>query len=49
MIARLICWLVGHKRGVRISLAGLGDSAEFCCPRCKATWERKIYARKGKA
>lgn len=47
MIARLICWLVGHKRGVRTIQSA--DHAKFQCPRCKATWERKIYARKGKA
>ena len=48
MIARLICRLFGHKRGVRINLAGAGDTAEFACPRCRATWTRKVYARKTK-
>lgn len=46
MIARLICRLFGHKRGVRINVAGPGGSAEFACPRCRATWARKIYRRK---
>mgnify|MGYP000890613710 CR=1 FL=1 len=50
MIARLICRLFGHKRGVRVSetLDGQGSkSADFRCPRCNAMWSRKVYARKG--
>jgi transposase-like protein len=52
MIARLICWLVGHKRGIRFTdstVTTTAQEARFRCPRCKDTWSRKVYARKGKA
>lgn len=46
MISRLICWFKGHKRGKRVAFAG--DTADmgkrFQCPRCKATWFRKVKA-----
>ena len=71
MIARIICWLYGHKRGKRVSVpvtreipAAKGlvatDAMGFSgtirratltqneimlqCPRCKATWTRKVKA-----
>ena len=51
MIARLKCWLWGHKRGKRIFSTGgaigtepLPNEAMYQCPRCKATWTRKVKA-----
>lgn len=42
MIARLICWWKGHRRGKRLT----GEVAQpgfghFQCPRCGARWVRK--------
>lgn len=53
MIAKLICWLYGHKRGRRLTASMVTTTStgpetnRFECPRCAATWTRKI--RKGKA
>lgn len=51
MIARLICWWKGHKRGKRVVYTVGGPESdgerEYECPRCGATWIRKI--RKAKA
>ena len=56
MIARLICWYKGHKRGKRILRMISGGTVEhngvpvkageslYECPRCKATWTRKVKA-----
>lgn len=48
---RLLCWLFGHKRGRRVVYTVGGPESdgerEFYCPRCSATWTRKI--RKVKA
>jgi hypothetical protein len=45
MIARLICWWAGHRRGKRVGITATGTRggvyAEFRCPRCNATWSRK--------
>jgi hypothetical protein len=42
MIARLICKVFGHKRGKLTSL--IGGVRTIGCPRCKATWARKVKA-----
>ena len=43
MIARLICKLLGHKRGKRTGVSSeLG--AQLKCPRCKSVWNRKVKA-----
>lgn len=51
MIAKLKCWLFGHKRGKRVVYTVGGPESdgerEYECPRCEATWTRKI--RKPKA
>lgn len=48
MIARLKCWLWGHKRGKRVVYTvGVPESdgqREYQCPRCKAIWTRKVKA-----
>jgi len=48
MISRLKCLLFGHKRG---KLTGVTKDAQqrdiarsFKCPRCSATWSRKVKA-----
>lgn len=57
MIGKLICWLLGHKRGKRIAEATgdayaefhvLAGNAVFECPRCHRRWARpaKKVARK---
>lgn len=55
MIARLICYFRGHKRGVRVKttewLSGIDipmSPQEYYCPRCFATWTRKVSQRKAK-
>jgi predicted Zn-ribbon and HTH transcriptional regulator len=45
MLNKLICWLKGHKRGKNCGV--LPDDPllnYFQCPRCKATWTRKVKA-----
>ena len=42
---RVLCKIFGHKRGKRVS--AIGGELKFACPRCEATWTRKI--RKAKA
>lgn len=42
ILARIICYFKGHRRGVRV--AAYNGKIEYRCPRCRATW-----ARKGKA
>lgn len=46
MINRLLCRLFGHKRGKRVVYTVGGPEAdgerEYQCPRCEATWTRKI-------
>lgn len=47
MIARLICLFKGHKRGKRLTMVGFTSTVplnHFRCPRCKATWTRKVKA-----
>ncbi len=39
MIARLLCKLFGHRRGKRVD-----GTDTIACPRCNATWTRKIKA-----
>lgn len=35
MIARLICWWKGHKRGKFLRAENNGRTKIFGCPRCK--------------
>lgn len=43
IFARIACFFQGHKRGVRISHGQQpGELTTFECPRCKATWTRKV-------
>lgn len=46
MISKLKCWLFGHKRGKRVVYTVGGPESdgerEYECPRCEATWTRKI-------
>ena len=46
IINRLHCKLSGHKRGKRFTLDGDTDQSpkRFRCPRCLATWTRKVKA-----
>ena len=50
MLNKLICWLAGHKRRVRVPVADvIGGSADYIylrCPRCLDLGGRK--ARKAK-
>jgi uncharacterized C2H2 Zn-finger protein len=39
-LIRLWCWLTGHARGKRIG--EIDGIATFRCPRCMATWTRKV-------
>ena len=39
IINGLRCWLLGHRRGKRIS------PTHVECPRCSAQWERKGKAK----
>ena len=45
MIARLTCWLLGHRRGKRVATTNAGGTFE--CRRCGEQWTRKD--RKAKA
>lgn len=46
MIARLKCLIFGHKRGkfIQEDAGADGTHRGFRCPRCKATWTRKVKA-----
>lgn len=47
LIARLKCWRYGHQRGRRMSEVTFTSTTplnHFECPRCKATWTRKVKA-----
>lgn len=56
ILGRLWCWAVGHRRGVRVSgpigamINGVVVSERnvnfYRCPRCSATWTRKVKAAK---
>lgn len=43
MIARLKCWLWGHKRGKKVGEQGTPAGIEriYECPRCRSRWVRK--------
>lgn len=44
MIAKLICMVRGHRKGVRMTHVTVTTTMplnHFRCPRCKATWTRK--------
>jgi hypothetical protein len=46
ILAKLHCRLFGHRRGKRIVYTVGGPESdgerEYRCPRCEATWTRKI-------
>lgn len=47
LLGRLLCslpkWMGGgHKRGQLTQFIADGSRATYVCPRCFATWERKI-------
>jgi transposase-like protein len=42
---KLICFFGGHKRGKRINPREQEGFAEYRCPRCAATWTRKVKAK----
>ena len=47
MIARLHCWIFGHKRGKRmteVTETFTKPVNQFRCPRCGSTWTRKAKA-----
>ena len=44
-LAKLWCWFRGHKRGVRVAYSAdvpAGSMIHYRCPRCAATWARKM-------
>lgn len=51
LIGRIVCFVVGHKRGRLVPDMPLGRHSEqtrvhiYACPRCDATWMRKIKQR----
>lgn len=46
MIAKLICWWKGHRRGRRVPPLRVGTATTlFQCPRCHATWSRRTKAK----
>lgn len=48
MIAKLVCWWHGHKRGKLDKELSSQTEKVYRCSRCTATWSRKI-AMKAKA
>ena len=48
MLSKLICLIKGHKRGKLIRNMppheGLPGEKGYRCPRCGATWARKVKA-----
>lgn len=51
MIAKLICYFRGHKRGKRVALENVRNpvavnapTVVYECPRCTAQWARKAKA-----
>lgn len=51
LIARLLCWRYGHKRGKRVApqdvrnpVAVNAPTNVFACPRCGDQWARKAKA-----
>ena len=50
MFGKLICFFKGHKRRVLDLLMSVGEKHHvnlYRCPRCHATWTRKIKAKEG--
>jgi hypothetical protein len=54
MLGKLICWMLGHKRGKKfgsrqldkLSNNGNGTWATvYQCPRCGAQWTRKVKTK----
>lgn len=54
ILGRLWCWAAGHRRGKLVANVGIGvytgqprpHLRTFQCPRCSATWTRKVKAAK---
>ena len=46
MFGKLICFVMGHKRGRRIPYRQNADSIDYACPRCGATWARRAKPKK---
>ena len=44
MIARLICKMLGHRRGKRTGVSSV-LGVQMRCPRCAAVWNRKGKAK----
>jgi hypothetical protein len=50
LLAKLMCWRFGHKRGKRfpglpISYPPNAPFAFYACPRCGAQWKRHIKVK----
>ncbi len=48
LIAKAQCHFYGHKRGRMYQTADSRGIAWYECPRCHATWSRKVSQRKAK-
>ena len=50
IIGKLICFVMGHKRGRKIDTLGRADgvvtSHVYKCNRCGDTWTRKVKPKK---
>lgn len=45
LIGKLLCKMFGHKRGRIVGLrVSIGEQI-YRCPRCNATWARKVKAK----
>lgn len=42
MLSKLICLFKGHQRGKLVER--VGEVNTYRCPRCTATWSRKVKA-----
>jgi len=44
IFGKLICWMMGHKRGKRVPRIAEANQnwQTYRCPRCAATWTRKV-------
>lgn len=42
LFGKIACMLLGHKRGKRIAQSQAEKT--YRCPRCAATWTRKVRA-----
>lgn len=48
MWSGLVCRISGHKRGKRAESQLIVGMTVFYCPRCQATWMRKVEVKKPK-